>query len=285
MKNQRYHWDIYKILEKIECLERLWQQEQDAQKRKLIRYDILLLKNYVDEYFEADIPEEIPKLLNCYEYLKEELAESSFFWDEFINFCKIVSKGIKTDYVVMPEVPKMFLSKDDILSLTHDFYKNLNPFFFSNFMKNFYRRFDHVNFATKSMDNYSGFSLCLSYRNESFIEIIGQNTIEDVLISIHEFEHATHNSINSDHFFNQNTLFIEIDTLFMELIAQDYLRSFTNNKDIPIIRYRNLMEYLLIGNNICDLISLTAAEETLENGFTSNKILKTTALNECGIIP
>lgn len=283
VKIRKYYWDMYQIQNKIKILEELLLKETNHQRRSLIQDDIILLKNFIDETEEEKLPSKTPKLLDCYQYIKEYLNESTFFWSEFRKFSEILDDAFSDDYIENLQIPRMTLSKDDILSLTHDFYKNLNPFIFKIFMKHFYRRFNHTNITSSSIDNCSGFSLCLSNRDESYIKIVKENTIEDVITSIHEYEHSISSSINYNHI--RNRLFIEFDTQFIELIAQDYLKSITNNKGIPILRYNDLVKRFLESNDICDLISLISAEKEQKTPFTSNKMLKDVALNKCNIDP
>lgn len=280
--SKRYGWNIYTIIDKIEYLKRTLKRENDSQKIMALKKDIALLESYLEEINDS-FDYETPKLLEIYNYYKELLAESSCCWSDITEFGNASFNDL--DFRYIPEIKRINLSKKDILELTHDFYKSLNPFFFGNFMKQFYRRFDHVRFVEPEGMEYDGFSICMVHRPEAYIEIVRQHTIEDVITTIHEYSHATSSAINPNHLSYPKDLFVEFDSLFMELIANDFLKSVTKSSDLTIVKGEEFLKNVDMALEISDLISLFEAEESLPNGYTSNKVLKKTAKEECALLP
>jgi len=276
----KYNWNIDTLINRMKLIERLIERETDEEKLFLLQTDYSNLQNHIDDYFD-NTPEDMFKLLEGLQYLKDELTPMKFLWPDFQEFADITSKFIK-----VPALKRCNLSKDDLLSITHDFYKQLNPFFFGNFMKNFYRRNDHIVFRSHNEDSlYVGETITLPSLKESFIEILREYTIDDALTTIHEYSHATSVSINPLHLSSSKTLYTEIDTIFMELIASDYLDTIMKSSNAPIIKADKINEFSGNADTLCAQIDLIEEESKTKNGFRNNKELKKVALEKCDLHP
>lgn len=276
----KYNWTIDTLMNRQRLIEKLIETETDKEKLFLLQTDYSNLQNHIEEYFDRT-PEDMFKLLEGFEYIKGEITPMKFLWNDFQEFADITYEPLK-----VPELKRCNLSKDDLLSITHDFYKSLNKFFFGNFMKNFYRRKDHIVFKSHREDSlYVGETITLPSLKESFIEILRQYTIDDALTTIHEYSHATSVSINPHHLSSSKTLYTEIDTIFMELIASDYLDNLMKSNNSSIIKASKLNEFSCSADTICSQIDLIEAEKYTRNGFKSNKQLKQIALEKCELDP
>lgn len=275
----KYNWTIDTLIGKMKLIEKLIENEADPEKLKVLQADFYNLQNHINEYFDQPTEERF-KLLESYDYFKDNLTSMDFLWGDFKEFAETI------DLVETPELKRCTLSRDDILIITHDFYKSLNSFFFGNFMKNFYRRQDHIIFRSKSPKMlYIGESITLPSLKESFIDVCRNFTIEDIFTTIHEYAHATSVSINHKHLYTTKTLFTEIDSLFMELIAADFLESLFKDGSTSIIKAETLNEQCSAADDITAMIDLIDAERFTSNGYTSNKLLKTIAEKHCKILP
>ncbi len=277
----KYNWNVYTLINKLNSLQKMLLTEQNPRKIELINKDISILQSCIEEYFDNDAYD-MPSLLECYDGVKEYLGDIHLFWGDIIEFSELE----EPDFKFIPKIKRCSLSQDDILSLTHDFYRSLGSFYFGNFMKHFYRRKDHIVFRKYQEESIcSGSSICLSSKPESFIEVFRTYTIDDVLTTIHEYSHAISATINPANFDLAKNNFIETDTLFMELIANDYLKSLTNDKNLLITKAENHLQEISFALDLSDLISLVETEETLKSGYTSNRVMKKAASEECGIHP
>lgn len=105
----------------------------------LLGFDISLLMNMiatVDKSFEYPIlAGDNLSLLEIYRESQKELENISFAKKDILNFYK-ESTLISSD-ITYVEQKKMNLKNDDILTIVHDFYKSLDPYFFKTFMKIF----------------------------------------------------------------------------------------------------------------------------------------------------
>lgn len=108
----------------------------------LLGFDISLLMNMiatVDKSFEYPIlAGDNLSLLEIYRESQKELENISFAKKDILNFYK-ESTLISSD-ITYVEQKKMNLKNDDILTIVHDFYKSLDPYFFKTFMKIFKQR-------------------------------------------------------------------------------------------------------------------------------------------------
>lgn len=278
---KKYNWTIDTLISKMNLIEKLIETETDEKKLELLRFDYTTLKNHIDEFFDNSIYETL-KLLESLEYIKGEYTQIDFLWDDFAEFAEITY-----DYINIPKLKRCSLSKTDLLDITHDFYKSLNKVFYGNFMKNFYRRNDHIVFKAAQKDNkFIGETIILPSLRESFIDIYRNYTADDILTTIHEYSHATSTSINPYHLVRSTkTLYTEIDTLFMEFIAADFVDKQMHTSNAPIHKASKLNEFSANAYDICSQIDLIEAEKFTKNGYLNNKQLKQIALEKCELQP
>ena len=152
----------------------------------LLGFDISLLMNMiatVDKSFEYPIlAGDNLSLLEIYRESQKELENISFAKKDILNFYK-ESTLISSD-ITYVEQKKMNLKNDDILTIVHDFYKSLDPYFFKTFMKIFKQRKNNLKtFNKEDTTPFMGCSYMLSYLNEIYIAIARTYDIEDIIVS------------------------------------------------------------------------------------------------------
>ena len=275
----KYSWNIEVIKDRIKYLQKQLELEKDHRKRKLYRYDIESLECYLDDFYDTDIEDRM-KLLDGYDMVKNNLFKTPFIWNDIKEFKDIT----ETPLIYIPNQPRSSLSKEDILNLTHDFYKSLNHEFFINFMKNFRRRFDHIAFRNPLPNKGKGCALTFITTDEAFINIYRDFTLDDVFTTIHEYMHTTSNCINKYHLCRPKNLYMEIDTIFAELIAADYLESIFKNGDPSLIRAYEHGRYVCIADELSVKIELLEYEKALGHRFKNNKELKLAAKEHCDVL-
>lgn len=271
----KYNWTIDTLIDRLKLIEKLIQTETDKRKLKLLKGDYYNLQSHIEEYFEKDEYNKL-KLLESYEFFKEHLKEYEFLWGDFKEFSETLDEPI-----IVPELKTCSLSKDDLLDITHDFYLSLNGLFFGNFMKNFYRKNDHIVFRNKGETFYNGETIALPSLKESFIEICRVHTLEDLITIIHEYMHATSVSINPKHLNANKTIFTEVDTIFIELLANDYIEKLFQDKSSIILKANDFNEHLQRADDINAVLDLMEAEKYTKNGYINNKILKEIGKRYC----
>lgn len=73
----KYNWNIYEIEEKLHQVEKL-QKTQEFDNPSIIRNDIDFLKEYIEIYYSKQKSKGIPKLLDAYNDMKEDLIDIIF---------------------------------------------------------------------------------------------------------------------------------------------------------------------------------------------------------------
>ena len=253
----------------------------------LLGFDISLLMNMiatVDKSFEYPIlARDNLSLLEIYRESQEELENISFAKKDILNFYT-ESTLISSD-ITYVEQKKMNLKNDDILTIVHDFYKSLDPYFFKTFMKIFKQRINNRKpFNKEDTTPFMGWSYMLSYLNEIYIAIARTYDIEDIITFAHEYMHTINYSINSSGAYEKNKrYFFEIDTLFIELIIADYLRNLFKNNEADKANLITHLEYCnqVIYSSI--IYTLTDYEKTNNTQLQSNKQMKELIKNTFGI--
>ena len=277
----KYNWTIDTLINKLKLIERLIRTEDDNERLYLLQSDYYNLQGCIEEFFDNDI-EDTPKLLECFSEVRRKITPLKFLWDDIEKFSTVTNK-----FIDVPRLPTCYLQKNELLDITHDFYKSLNDFFFGNFMKNFYRRYDHITFYPYDTNSeYIGETIFLPSLKESFIKVFRSFTIDDALTTIHEYGHATTVSINPRHLITPNkTLYTEIDTIFMEFIAADYIDKTMNLQISSLHKSHEINKTSCNAETLLAHIDLIKAEPLTKGGYQNNKMLKHIALNQCDIEP
>ena len=280
-KSKKYSWNIHTIENKIKELELKLIREKDSNRRELIKEDLEMLQSYVYEHYESLKQYPTPPLLDFYREGRDFTRVINFLYDDFFEFRHETENNLSSIYIKGPK--EKSLKRQDMLDLTYDFYRTLPSPFINKFRKEFSRERRQLFLENNSCTNVRGETICLESSKTSYIRIFKTDTIFDILSLIHEYSHAISHNINPAHFHYFKSLFVEIDALFMELIASDFLKDKTNLTDYLKARYLMHEGYTASSINLTDLYPLYLEEKTIPGGFKTNKELKQTAENACGI--
>ncbi|MBE6149012.1 MAG: hypothetical protein E7167_05985 [Firmicutes bacterium] len=126
--------------------------------------------------------------------------------------------------------PKLKMTQDDIMTLTHDFYQKQTPKeIYSIFNMFFKDRFTHFKFIFSFLSPfYSAHTYMNQNPPEAFIEVCQSHTLEAPLNCIHEYGHCidyfSYNPYKPDYYFP----YAEVTSIFFELIALDYWETHTD---------------------------------------------------------
>ena len=281
---QKYNWSVDTLITRAEDLEKLYKFEERKKDRdenllKTIKYDYEVIANEVFEMMNND-GLEMPSLLESYEYLKSLYEKCEFLWSDISFFEELT----KNKLISVPTLKKNSFSKEDLLTLTHDFYRDLGNSFYGNFMKCFYRRKDHTRFVRDGINNScEGSTIHLLTFNEDFITIRRDNTIKDFTNLVHEYAHATLFQMNPEAHADTNNIFTELLPNLMEILALDYYYKVTKDNNAIIEKVNGYNSSLVRSDFANHLITLIEEERELGRDYESNKELKMVALNKCGL--
>ncbi len=265
----KYNWTVDTLQLKIEELRKAYAREENEDLKNLIAYDINNLETWIDAFYDTE-KYDMEKFTDIFKVFKSDITSLAFLWSDYEEFYR-ESKDPK---IREHTFHRSSLSKDDLITLTHDFYKSLNRYFFGNFMKNFRHRRDHVVFLNDPDDVYCGEAISIKYTNEAFLSIGRFFTIEDYLTTIHEFAHATSFQINPNHVDYDKRAFSETIALFMELLASDYYLEQTKDYDASIYKINTHLEYIDNAQVVNLIIYLIKKEQQLGHEYTSTKEMR-----------
>ena len=265
----KYNWTVDTLQLKIDELRRAYAKEENEDAKNLLASDINNLETWVDAFYDTE-KYDMEKYTDIFKLLKSNINSLAFLWNDYEEFYR-ETKDIKVREHIFH---KSSLSKDDLLTLTHDFYKSLNRCFFGNFMKNFRLRRDHVAFFNEPDEVYCGESVKIKSTKEAYLGIGRFFTIEDYLTTVHEYAHATSFQINLNHNDYDKRAFSETAALFMELLAKDYYFEQTKDYDASVYKINTHLEYIINAETLNLIIYLIRKEQLLGHEFTSTKEMR-----------
>ena len=275
----KYNWTVDNLKERYYKLLQMRETENNPKKIELLD---LSIDGLYDAIMDIEDPEkdDTQKLLENYKFTKEQINKYKYIFEDIKEFHNLVG----TPITPTPPLKTISLSKKDILDLTHDFYKEaLDKYFFHNFLKHFRKRYTNIKFERDTDNSQNmGETINILSLEEAFITVLRNNDIEDVLTTIHEYEHATSLSINPKHVVTPNYTFCELDTLFMEMIASDYLEKIFKNGEASLSKASRHEIHCCTADLLTTKYDLVKAEEYFyRGGYTSNKMLKESAKKYC----
>ena len=189
-------------------------------------------------YGNKDIRNELSGLLLSYiEFLdilvnyKSPVKDSLKSDYDFIKanfFIEDVISDFLTNYSIIGDDDEDYIlrfTKEDILFLTSDFYNSLDEEFRDIFIKLFNKRFNHLRFTNPINSKFfSGCTFHSILADETFIASQYNKTLPNILSLIHEYAHAISFQINnSKSVDDEDNIFGEIESIFIELVALDFL--------------------------------------------------------------
>lgn len=200
----------------------------------LILHDLLDTKDkfFSEENFEMEFLEQ--------EY--KNLVPSSFLWNSVREF----STFHFPDDIDVPMVPDLKISNKDVLDLVHDFFKNAtNKEIYELFMKLFKERKKYLHFVNSAPEDFYGDSIYLPYSNELFIQMTRQYEFADISTLAHEYGHGIQFLVSfHDNMYQKNIVFIEIISMFFEMIITEYYSNGNELKKGAIINQFDSLDTL-----------------------------------------
>ncbi len=254
------------------CLRSLYEaksKEKDFEILKIIDFDILMLKSYLDFDFDEHKPQD--DYLKMYRLAKNYLKQISYTWDDLKEFYTL-TKGI----IVKPNLylKTLNLSNEDLITLTHDFYQSLGGNIYHTFMKAFKEKDNHLSFQKSSSKHDSrSFILPVTYLDEYFVKIYKEKCIEDLISIVHEYGHVI--AISTNYKYNIDSFWGEIIPILMGLLVLDYYHKLTNDKNVFLYNMAVHNQKTDQSCSINDLLNIIKAEKSkFKNEYEFRKTVK-----------
>ncbi len=125
---------------------------------------------------------------------------------------------------------RMPKNENDVLSITHDFYKTLPKNIYNTFLKLYKNRGNNLNFLKNSIfdENYEGETYFIPIVNNVYMNIYTENNSHLPIVAIHEYAHGIQHLLNNN-YTNYEYLYNDLDSYFFELLAYDFLPTVFSN--------------------------------------------------------
>ncbi|MEG0909866.1 MAG: hypothetical protein RSH78_05865 [Bacilli bacterium] len=236
------NWNINDLKKLYRKLYRLFPKVSNKEKAK-IKEDLTTLKIMIEDLSNNGVKKTFCTL--SFEekvYYELECASNfTFMWRDIIELNK---KGL---HFITPEVieaKSKVLTRDDILTLVHDFYKTMDKDIYELFLKAFKERKNHLRFSdTKTCDRDS-YMFYLPFIDEAYIEVFNYKNYVTLPAMIHEYGHVIELSQKKKNGSNYNFLvFSEIVSTFFELIANYYFSSLNEFEEYAFEEQKYITRY------------------------------------------
>ena len=225
-----YNWEDKDIKAKLDKLNLLYNSTNNQEQKEIIKAQIDYVNKF-SNHLQANYRQ--PKMFEAYNYLKKYVHNESFAWEPIYNFID----NIDGFSLIAPS--HLEISNDDLIAITHDFYKTLSPDIYNAYLKFYSMRHDHVRFDNrKTTEGSFGYTYLFPSLEEYYVFIGRNETICDIFTSIHESGHIIWGILNDNYVMESNAYIEELIPITMELISSDYLKNEFNNQPL---RYLGLI--------------------------------------------
>lgn len=180
----------------------------------------------------------------------DTFLDNPFIGEAAMKFTGLGYKTIPREYATLK------LSQGEIMNLTKGFYGTLDDEIYTAFLKIFKHRHTHLKFSNMLFfTSYDGYTYHSSSSGDTFIKLANTGNMDNLFACIHEFGHAISYTFK-DKIDNpyRGDLFIEIEAIFMELLAMDYFESLSPEMADAVNAERILL-YNSILNDIKDTVN------------------------------
>lgn len=187
----------------------------------------------------------------------ECLYSDALLFHKFGHLCKYLRllQEMHLKYEILyPSKKRIHFTDKQLIKLSNNFYSKVGGFISKDY-KTILGRFNKIlsisekNIFTESLTQ----TLPIYNTNLAFINVSKNNGIEDIIGLIHEAGHAIsalHNlNILED---DDRHAYVEIETIFLELLTFDYLETFDKYRDESIkLRLHYLRDFLYSSHTLC----------------------------------
>ncbi len=257
-----FNWYKKELREKYNLLQKLYRTtNNDIEKIKIFN-TMQVIESCLSREL---VPGEIEILLEQ-DYL--ELTKSKFIWP-YIKEISMINNDFIPSFDSNREIQ---FSKKDIIELLHDFFKNgTNKEIYELFSKIYKENIKNIHFLDNFETNYLGETIFLDYFKKTYIQVFKRNSFEDLTTFAHEFGHAIQFNLNfKNSLFKELNTYIEIISVFFELICNEYFAKTELKKPSTINSYYILDENLENAKNLnnefilLNAISITPFENKIQ---------------------
>ena len=265
-------WTSKDLREDLKELKRMYRQENDNDRKEEILSAIhTVMFNICDiemgEGSYADISDSM--------LLFSSVPKFTMYYPKIYEFLNLLNR---TDYDVLDnvqyETDKEEIKKEDLFNMLRDFYKSVGKEVFG-----YYEQLDKVRDKMVNleyeMDATEGLTYNVPVLNKRYIAVGSFGDRRDTLSTLtHEYGHSIATIINPKRYSNDD-FFIEIESLFFELIGLDYYYSINHDNFYADCMRDKITTYYWNANNVTAMKRVSDKTfENMEGELSSKKLCK-----------
>lgn len=277
-------WDIKTLRNDLKTLEALLRKEQN----ETIKTQI---KSYIAETKRVIIEEEINgydkqyvtqnRLIDLY----RTVPIFELYYPIVEEYLKKLKKAEAIPYYFEQDTEEnehLPFNNQEMLDLVHELFKTF-PSDICNLHNRVYEREDHIRFDKIPRENREGRIIFIPGLNKPYLEV-GEKDNKRIMLStlVHEEGHAVASLINPRRYTDDNCgYFLEIESIFFELIGNDYFKKELNNPAFSLDTLYKISSYDYIAKKILEQKRLATECFRKNNPINPNRHLTDDSLREC----
>lgn len=148
-----------------------------------------------------------------------------------------------------------YITHDEVLTLVHDFFRDIDEEFFKYFLEIFNNRYKLIRFTDKSSSinnrECDGYCIFADGVRKNYISVIDETGLPKLINLTHEIGHGILNLYNSKFLYNSYDEFLsEVGSLFFEIVINYELGRKINSYESALESVQTLDEYSNMSNDL-----------------------------------
>lgn len=271
-----YDWDVKEISSLIKEYRKLYKCELDENEKEEYLGTLYSLRELKDYYKSIINKTGGFRVSSFYSLQKHSSIKDTVFNDlrilesygMYTTFLREFTSLIDfRDVPYQDELRRIGTIETDIVNLTSSFYKGMSRDFYEPYRElasNFRTRLKFIH--SKNLYDYTGNTHPVYGTSRVYIDVVRNNSFQDYVSLLHESSHGITSLVNQDIMLDfSKYCFIEVDSIFFELIGTEYVGSKLNKEeDAKRIRLAIFRDYLYNAYILClkmDMYSILNEKE------------------------
>lgn len=237
-------WNSKDIRSDLEVLEKMYNREENISSLEYLSslisslYDVITELEYTDIYESEKVE---------YSSLISSISNYNMYYPFIREYYNIASYYENTLDSFKSDKKKYKLKRSDIFNLIDEFYKSVGGIIYDTYKETV--KNSNINYLkNSSVECGNVFSIPLL--NKHYINIASNDSNRDKLITLtHEFGHSVISDIDK-YRYNNFSEFVEIESLFFELLSYDFYRKSLNDDYFFELEKSNINYYSMLSKNV-----------------------------------
>lgn len=277
-------WNITTLRNDLKNLEALLRKEKNETIRNQIKRYVaetkrIIIEEEINDYDEGYISKN--RLIDLY----RTVPIFELYYPILEEYSKKLRQDEKIPYYFEQDTEEnehLSFNNQEMLELVHELFKTF-PIDIRNLHNKVYEREDHIRFNKMQNENQDGRIIFIPGLNKPYLEV-GENDNKRIMLStlVHEEGHAIASLLNSKRYKDDNCgYFLEIESIFFELIGNDYFKKELNNPAFSLDSLYKISSFDYIAKKILEQKRLATECFKKHNPINPTQTLKDESLRQC----